>query len=346
MEVEKPAQEHLDGPVCVARFAYFVRRLCQSHWRSQTLLLGALLVGCSGDNADPAGDAGQGSSGSTSTFISDAGSDAEADAAPAPTVEKPREKICPPEMVRVAHRYCIDRFEATLHDSGTGETISPYYAPSKKLALLAERTWEKERLNVGDPDDQQMVLPILPAWEKQRDFEPRAVSKKGSLPNGYTTGKLAETACRNAGKRLCTLEEWRTACRGEDDRPFPYGDKYEQGKCNIFREGHPAMELHNDASRGHSDPRLNQVKINGKPLLRRTGETATCASRWEGDAVYDMVGNLDEWIDDPEGTFVGGFFSRSKKDGCASIITAHPFDYFDYSTGVRCCAELRPAPVP
>ena len=41
-----------------------------------------------------------------------------------------------PDMVRVAKRYCVDRFEATLLDARSGERISPYYAPSKKLALL------------------------------------------------------------------------------------------------------------------------------------------------------------------------------------------------------------------
>ena len=263
----------------------------------------------------------------------DAGQSAEA---PPP----PPERRCPADMVRVARRFCVDRFEAVLLDVATGQTLSAYYPPSKKLALMVERTWEKERLTMGDPEDQAVPLPLLPKWQKSGDFEPRAVSKKGALPNGYTSGKLAALACKNAGKRLCTLEEWRTACRGERDLPFPYGDKYVQGKCNVFREGHPAMTLHNDASIGHADPRLNQVTVNGKPLLRKTGETPACASVWEDDAIHDMVGNLDEWIDDPEGTFVGGFFSRSTKNGCEATITGHPFHYFDYSTGTRCCADL------
>jgi formylglycine-generating enzyme len=113
-----------------------------------------------------------------------------------------------------------------------------------------------------------------------------------------------------------------------------------QGKCNMFRESHPAYLLHGNAAEGHLDPRLNQVTFKGKPLLRKTGETAACVSEWEGDGIHDMVGNLDEWIDDPEGTFVGGFYSRAKKDGCDSTVRGHPTTYFDYSTGVRCCAEI------
>jgi sulfatase modifying factor 1 len=310
---------------------------------SAAIALAFAWYGCADPPVEPAPDAGEeAGAGDRGSGEEDAGGalDAGGDAAAAAPVLAP-ERRCPADMVRVARRFCVDRFEAVLVDTATGQNISAFYPPSKKLATLAERTWEKERFNVGDPDDQAIELPALPGWQKARDFEPRAVAKKGALPNGYTTGKIAELACKNAGKRLCTLDEWRTACRGERDLPFPYGEKYVQGKCNVFREGHPAAELHNDASIGHSDPRLNLVKINGKPLLRRTGDTTTCASVWEDDAIYDMVGNLDEWIDDPEGTFVGGFFSRSKKDGCASTITGHPFDYFDYSTGTRCCAELR-----
>jgi hypothetical protein len=67
--------------------------------------------------------------------------------------------------------------------------------------------------------------------------------------------------------------------------------------------------------------------------------------------VYDLVGNLDEWIDEPGGAFAGGFYARSTQAGCEAVITAHPKGYADYSTGFRCCrdgqglppAEVRPA---
>jgi formylglycine-generating enzyme required for sulfatase activity len=151
------------------------------------------------------------------------------------------------------------------------------------------------------------------------------------------SGRNAERACANAGKRLCRIEEWVTACRGQQNRKFPYGEAYVEGTCNVSRGTHPARALHGNASIGHLDPRLNLVTENGDPLLRKTGATPLCASEWGDDAVYDMVGNLDEWIDDPDGTFVGGFFSRGTHEGCDSIITVHPFEYYDYSLGVRCC---------
>ena len=112
------------------------------------------------------------------------------------------------------------------------------------------------------------------------------------------------------------------------------------GSGNVFREAHPAHELHDNASIGHLDPRLNQVRFKGKPLLRRTGATSSCRSVWGDDAIYDMVGNLDEWVDDEGGVFLGGFYARSTKAGCDQRISSHPANYYDYSLGVRCCRDL------
>src|SRR5207248_8182379 len=140
---------------------------------------------------------------------------------------------------------------------------------------------------MGSPNAQLIDLPELPKWERTTEFEPRAVSKKGVVPYGYTSGAWAAVACQNAGKRLCVPAEWRAACGGEQGWKFPYGSEYAAGKCNVFREGHPAAMLHGNAAIGHTDPRLNRVKINGKPLLRKTGETPDCASKWGDDAIYD-----------------------------------------------------------
>ena len=319
------------------------------------LLLSVLVVffvGCDGCGRDTGSRAGAG--GGRSTSASAVGSSTvPASSGPrspgtvsgpspeaGPAVEVMPEPRCAPEMVRVGKRFCIDRYEAMLVDANSGERISPYYSPSRKLALFSAKKWGKKRLQVGDAKARAMPLPRLPAWQQQRDPVPKAVARKLVVPNGYVTGKMAEVACRNAGKRLCSLEEWTTACQGQQNRKFPYGDKFVRTRCNVFRYAHPATILHDDASRGHSDPRLNLVKAKGRPLLRKTGVTETCRSEWEDDAVMDMVGNLDEWVDDPDGTFVGGFYARSTKEGCEKRISAHGYNYADYSTGVRCCADL------
>ncbi len=235
--------------------------------------------------------------------------------------------------------FCIDRWEDILVDRSTGNRLSPYYPVDRKLAMRLASDWETKRSTLGTDEGKAIAVPPLSAWQRGTDADPMAVSKPGETPNGYVSGKVAQRACENAGKRLCKQDEWVRACRGSEKRQFPYGDKHEQGKCNMFRFTHPGAVLHNDVTTGHLDPRMNLVSDKQGPLLHKTGETRTCRSDWGQDGVFDMVGNLDEWIDDPEGTFLGGFYSRSKKDGCSSIVKNHPFEYFDYSLGVRCCRD-------
>lgn len=238
---------------------------------------------------------------------------------------------CPPDMVDVVGRFCIDRYEASLVDVRASRPISPYFAPKSGDARRAFDAF------LGTTPRSAPALPELPGWELLESFDPKAESRVAVVPNGYVSGVLARAACENAGKRLCTRAEWVSACRGERDRRFPYGEVYEPGACNVSREAHPAQVLWGNASTNHLDPRLNLVAGTTGPLLRRTGETERCRSEWGPDAVFDMVGNLDEWVDEPSGAFLGGFYSRATTNGCEARVTEHPPTYFDYSTGVRCC---------
>lgn len=245
-------------------------------------------------------------------------------------------------MVLVKASYCVDRYEDVVVDDTTRQNLSPYYPPESQKAGYIEKLWREKLQGKGTPLEQKTDLPPLPAWQKQRTLKPRAVSKAGMIPQAYASGKDAATACKNSGKRLCTRSEWRVACRGEADRDFPYGPKYELGKCNTVRDTHPGILLWDNPSINHTDPRFNLMSAKSGPLLRRTGATKTCTSKWGSDEIYDMVGNVDEWIDDPEGTFVGAFYARQKKDGCQSAVESHPFLYADYSTGIRCCKDASP----
>lgn len=244
---------------------------------------------------------------------------------------------CPPEMVSVEGRFCIDRWEGTLVDAAHARVASPYYPPSRQGAVRAWERWRTRRNEVGNARARAMPLPGLEHWQTTEDWEPMARSLPDVVPSGYVSGVVAKAACERAGKRLCREDEWRTACGGEGRTRYPYGDAWQPVACNVFREAHPAALLHDDPSIEHSDPRLNLATSGGKPLLRRTGATPGCASRWGGDAIYDMVGNLDEWIDDEGGVFVGGFYSRSTRSGCDARVSAHPRGYYDYSLGLRCC---------
>ena len=243
---------------------------------------------------------------------------------------------CAPEMVRV-RSFCIDRWEVSTVDSSSGERLSPFYPPSPKLAASVRDTWLCEQSDIGSSAARAFPLPPLSSFQREQPFEPRAVSAGGVLPQAYLSWHLAKKACENAHKRLCTKDEWLTACRGQKGSQFPYGDAFKAGRCNVHRATHPGYTLHASSSLGLLDPRLNLVEEGTDPLLRFTGATSTCASAWGSDQIFDMVGNLDEWVE--EGMFLGGFYARATTKGCDAQISSHGQSYFDYSTGTRCCAD-------
>ena len=247
-------------------------------------------------------------------------------------------RVCPLDMVLVARKLCVDRFEDFLVDASTFEPRSPDYAPTPSLEEAAIGEWAPGRERTGNLLARAMPLPTPPIAHKH--VEPLAVSRFGARPNGYVSGIVAERACEAAGKRLCSVDEFVLACRGEDDTLAPYGDAYEDRACNVNRDEHPAATLHDNASIGHLDPRLDRVpSALGGTLYQTTGQSPSCRSRWGSDAAYDMVGNVDEWVEHGAGAFAGGFYSRATKSGCEALVATHPRTYLDYSTGVRCCKD-------
>ena len=189
------------------------------------------------------------------------------------------------------------------------------------------------------------LVEVLPNGE-ERPFSPfetpknrhvRAVSRPNVYPQGYISATLAERACAASGKRLCRVDEWQKACRGPENRKYGYGDEREPGRCND-KGRNPVVALFGwryDATT------MNQPKLNQLPgTLAKTGEHADCSNE---NGVYDMVGNLHEWVADPNGTFYGGYYqdgaSGGHGEGCDYHTTAHEARYHDYSTGFRCCAD-------
>ncbi len=247
-------------------------------------------------------------------------------------------------MVFVAGRHCVDRFETSLVDDETGKDLSPYYPVRAEYdGFLRDQKYLAKKLvaerDAGDSG--QVPFPSLPEFQRLGTFKARATSRRNVIPNGYLSRDTARAACQTAGKRLCTRGEWREACRGSLGTKYPYGARYDRTVCNLGRGRHPSRILFGSPAASMVDPRLNTLSLDGQPLLRPTGASEVCRSRWGDDAVFDMVGNLDEWVDDDKGAFLGGTYSRYTAAGCDAIVTAHPPGYYDYSTGGRCCLDAR-----
>ena len=148
------------------------------------------------------------------------------DIAPPPAAPRPRQPVpqpqpmgrCPADMVDIAGRFCIDRYESTLVDNSSGHVFSPYYSPSPQAARQAYQKWSGR----GRPPGLfALDVPVLPDWQLEPDLVPLAVSKPGVIPQGYMSGAQAAAACAAANKRLCTAEEWELACRGQRGSKFP-----------------------------------------------------------------------------------------------------------------------------
>jgi formylglycine-generating enzyme required for sulfatase activity len=213
-----------------------------------------------------------------------------------------------------AGRVCIDRYEGAIVVASEGDRPWPHYDPLDGV-----------------------------------DASFRAVPARGIAPQGYISAEQAQAACEASGKRLCTFDEWTSACRGrpDHDNVYPYGDVYEAGACNEGKPS-PIVTLFGPnptySSEELNDPRCDQLEGG----LARGGDYAKCVSAY---GAFDMHGNLHEWIDDvpdpehPErGSFLGGYFVDAKINGagCTYRTTAHARSYHDYSTGFRCCASLPP----
>ncbi len=218
--------------------------------------------------------------------------------------EAPGDPGCPPGMALVG-AFCIDRFEAALVRADDPTiTLTPFARPSTSTPV-------------------------------------RAVSVRHVVPQGYIDGASAARACEAANKRLCTSDEWLLACRGAEGRTYPYGSTREPGRCNDARARHPAVEYF-----GSSEPwvwsSLEHPCISQLPdAVHLTGEDADCVTP---EGVSDLMGNLHEWIDDPAGTFRGGFYAdtRINGEGCLYRTVAHDVSHWDYSTGFRCCSDAAP----
>jgi formylglycine-generating enzyme required for sulfatase activity len=191
-------------------------------------------------------------------------------------------------------------------------------------------------------------------------YEARAA--RGVFPQGYISRVEAKAACVNAGKRLCTLTEWRRACQGSRASLYPYGPRYRAGVCNSGKAHLLSLKFGETAGHWRYDENFNDKTLDQEPgFLAPSGDHPDCVS---GAGAFDLVGNLHEWVSDSvnealmerldrddverrkqpwrtgNGVFAGGFFStiRELGPGCKFITVAHEPGYHDYSTGFRCCA--------
>ena len=261
----------------------------------------------------------------------DAGEDADAaaDAADA-AADAWVEPTCPDDMVRPGRFFCVDRYEGHLVVVGPDGAVTPH--PHYEVPESGVTYWAR--------------------------------SEKDVFPQAYISRTVAQAACKAAGKRLCSREEWMRGCRGPKGWTFPYGNRRKAKACNSSKDHLLQQMFGSNPKKWSYNDVFNNPKLAQEPgYLAVTGFFPECMS---ADVAFDMVGNLHEWVSDSvgedvleklgaekverntqpwqvgNGMFMGGFFSTTDQHGpgCFFTTIAHEPRYHDYSTGFRCCKSL------
>lgn len=131
-------------------------------------------------------------------------------------------------------------------------------------------------------------------------------NKSGIIPKSVSQLKEAISYCEDAGKRLCDKDEWISACIGISRKQYSYSDKYIENKCNVSSES-----------------------------ISSSRNYYGCVSDFH---VYDMIGNLPEWVINTElnkGEMLGGKYDSDKSISCYT--SENTVSNIPITSGFRCC---------
>ncbi len=155
----------------------------------------------------------------------------------------------------------------------------------------------------------------------------KAVSVPGVKParaNFYQ----AKDACEKAGKRLCTEEEWVSACTGtpaiDDNNNQYFSDDTIEGNMYPYGPFYKAGTCRDDADR---------QAVTTVP----TGSRKDCRTP---SAIFDLTGNIEEWVSHGQGGHtMGGHAAAGQGASCNRRSYAKGLGRRNQTTGFRCCAD-------
>jgi formylglycine-generating enzyme required for sulfatase activity len=143
-------------------------------------------------------------------------------------------------------------------------------------------------------------------------------------PVNCVTYHGAEQYCAHVNGRVCTQEEWLSACGGAQGRAFPYGDVFDLATCNV--------QSHTQTVEGRE---RGTVPVGS--LLQCEGGLA---------GLFDMAGNVAEWVDSCKDEYCkfrgAGYLSNDPVDifaGCSGVCSGNDRSFKSGVVGIRCCKD-------
>lgn len=140
-------------------------------------------------------------------------------------------------------------------------------------------------------------------------------NQAGEKPKAMVTHEMAARLCSEAGKRLCTIDEWQAGCKGKDNTRYAYGNRYQPSKC-----------------------------VTAAREALRSGYAEQCRSWW---GMYDMAGNLWEWTASPAPQrsslylVAGGSWNTQNASSCTETkFSFYPQNEYTF-VGFRCCSDTK-----
>lgn len=190
----------------------------------------------------------------------------------------------------------------------------------RNMAYIPPGPFLAGRLRVGDPNASSSE-PLAEVREGGKGYlidlfeYPNA---PGQAPMRDVTRVDAERLCQEAGKRLCTADEWERACKGPRSLVYSYGDAFDPEFCG----------------KGIED-------------AYTSGARELCRSEFN---VFDLSGNLREWTateTKPGRAAVKGGRNGSPDKGTRCAYSEEESStYSDKSLTFRCCRDLDAPPAP
>jgi formylglycine-generating enzyme required for sulfatase activity len=139
--------------------------------------------------------------------------------------------------------------------------------------------------------------------------------------------------CQYYDASLPTEIQWEKAARGDDERPFPWGDEIMRENANFYTSRDPFENMSSFGSRTSPVGFYNGRNYNGY-------QTLDSASPY---GLYDMAGNVWQWVGDVHAQ--EGFSDRFMKGGSKDTYDMNlriwtrnsaPPMYFSPGVGFRC----------